>query len=1090
VPRMPAAVRSLVPHRLALIAVVVTATLSATLLAALVSFAATVTGYAVRATLRSSPATSILITAPASTAAGAARDFGQVRAALDRALPGGPLTVTGSLSTDFLNIPAQVAGSSAQIHVISLPGPARHAALVAGTWPQGSGVGRAVPVAVPSATAARLHLHPGSVLALQVAATGVAVPVRVTGIFRRAPQAGGYWSLDPANSALPQTVGGFTVYPSLVTSQAALTGHKVPVNAASWEVSPDTGRISVGGLAALGRALQLTLARMTSAPGLHNATVTTGLPALLAGLDRAVVVARSQLAVGILILLVIAGATLALAVSLLSGQREAEATLLRARGASRSQLTRTGLAEAVLLVTPAAVLGPILGGLLLPVLARRGPLAHSALRIGVAFPAVAWLAGIAAAVGCAIVIARTWLNAAQSPVRARAERGRQGALAAAARSGVDVALVVLAVLASWQLAHYKAPVTAGLDGSIGVDPILVTAPVLALTAAAVLMLRLLPAVARIGDRAAAHGRDLTAAVAAWQISRRPVRQAGPVLLGVLAVATSVIAVAGWSSWQRSAQDQASFATGADVRVELPPAAPLPLGQTSVLTRAPGVTGATPVIRSQIGLPNSGTAQLLALDSRRAASVATIRPDLTGGPPGAVLGRLAPSRPQGTPVPGRPARLLITATMTPGVPGRLALFVQLVDAFGISYQVEAGVFTADGRPHTLTAPVAPRGGAAYPLRITGFAVQYTMPKKHSGLAHLTIGPVRAAAAMTGAPGPSFAPVRPGEPLAKLVSTGDPTSMGRLVTSPAIVSVPAGRTGLTVNLETGAGYGPPSKDCGPPHQQVPCGPHGTLPATLTVLALSPPGPLPAAVTSSFAKAIGTGAERIFPVTVAGTTINLRVVSVISGFPTLTGPAGGVIMDQASLQAALADAGALPAQVTEWWLRTSRPVALAGLPAGSTVTDRAAMAASLLANPLAAAPQLAMLAIAAAAVILAVAGFFVSAATARERAHDMALLAALGATRGQLTRLLCLEQAVIAIPAALAGLLIGGLLARLVIPAVSITPAGTPPVPPVLVQTPWALPCVVALLMAAGPVLLAATGTGTRSRVVSHTRVEATT
>ena len=48
-----------------------------------------------------------------------------------------------------------------------------------------------------------------------------------------------------------------------------------------------------------------------------------------------------------------------------------------------------------------------------------------------------------------------------------------------------------------------------------------SAPVLALAAAAVLMLRLLPVVARLGDRAAARGRDLTAAVAAWQISRRP-----------------------------------------------------------------------------------------------------------------------------------------------------------------------------------------------------------------------------------------------------------------------------------------------------------------------------------------------------------------------------------------------------------------------------------------------------------------------------------------------------------------------------------------------------------------------------------------
>ena len=339
-PRVPAAVRSLVPHRLALIAVVVTATLSATLLAALVSFAALVTGYAVRATLRSSPATGILVTAPATSAATAASEFGQVRATVYRSLPGGPLTVAGSLSTDFLNIPAQVAGSHAQIHVISLPGPARDATLVAGSWPQNIDTGPAVPVAVPSATAARLRLHPGSVLALPVAATGKLVTVRVTGIFRRAPHAGAYWSLDPAQSAVPLTVGGFTVYPSLVTSQAALTGHQVPVNAAAWVITPDTGRIGTGSLTAMATALQLSLARLTSAPGLRNATVTTGLPALLAGLDRAVVVARSQLAVGILILLVIAGATLALAVSLLSGQREAEATLLRARGASRSQLTR------------------------------------------------------------------------------------------------------------------------------------------------------------------------------------------------------------------------------------------------------------------------------------------------------------------------------------------------------------------------------------------------------------------------------------------------------------------------------------------------------------------------------------------------------------------------------------------------------------------------------------------------------------------------------------------------------------------------------------------------------------------------------
>ena len=67
------------------------------------------------------------------------------------------------------------------------------------------------------------------------------------------------------------------------------------------------------------------------------------------------------------------------------------------------------------------------------------------------------------------------------------------------------------------------------------DPVLVLAPVLTLCAGTLVMLRVLPLAARLGDRAAARRRGLTLAVAAWQMSRRPLRQAGPVLLAVLAV---------------------------------------------------------------------------------------------------------------------------------------------------------------------------------------------------------------------------------------------------------------------------------------------------------------------------------------------------------------------------------------------------------------------------------------------------------------------------------------------------------------------------------------------------------------------------
>jgi ABC-type antimicrobial peptide transport system permease subunit len=103
-------------------------------------------------------------------------------------------------------------------------------------------------------------------------------------------------------------------------------------------------------------------------------------------------------------------------------------------------------------------------------------------------------------------------------------------------------------------------------------------------------------------------------------------------------------------------------------------------------------------------------------------------------------------------------------------------------------------------------------------------------------------------------------------------------------------------------------------------------------------------------------------------------------------------------------------------------------------------------------------------------------------------MALLASLGATKRQLTRLLCLEQALVAIPAAAAGLLLGVLLARLVIPAVTITAGGRHPQPPALIQVPVAVPVAVAVIMAVVPVLIAAAGGGPRARVSAHTRAEA--
>ncbi len=696
-PRAPAIVRRLLPHRLALAAAAATVMIAATLLAALASFSATISSHAVHTSLAGHDGTTVSVTATANSAAAVPRAAGRIRASLVRALGGVPVTVWDAASSDYLDFPRGIGLPNAQTHLISLTGLNAHATLLTGAWPGVLRGSPAVPAAVPLGLARSLHLVVGQTVRLRESVSGAEVGVRITGIFRPRQPGSPYWLLGSASAGVQQS-GGFADYGPLVTSPAAMAAGRVPVLSGAWAAVPDVARLGAGRLQVLAGRLQSALNGLGGLPGLQNETVSSGLPGLLSGLGTALVVARSQLAIGAAILLVIAGATLALATVMLSGQRQAEAALLRSRGASRWQLASSGLAEAVLLVLPAVVAGPLLAGLLLPTLARRGPLAGSGLRLPVAFPATAWVAAAAVAAGCVVVIALPWLRPAGSPTAERAQRGRRRALAAASRAGADLGLLVLAALAGWQLVHYAAPVSAGLSGSIGIDPVLVSAPVLALAAGAVLLLRMLPLVVRLGDRAATRGRDMTAAVAAWQISRRPLRQAGPVLLAVLAVATSVLAVAEWSSWQRSAQDRASFATGADARIDLPPLAPLALGQVAALTHARGVTGSTPVIRSSIVLPSSAEATLLALDARSAISVAAIRPDLVGGSPRSLLDRLSPPAPlPGAPVPGRPARLEITARLAARSVGQPVLFVGVRDAFGISYQLQAGRCRPTARP---------------------------------------------------------------------------------------------------------------------------------------------------------------------------------------------------------------------------------------------------------------------------------------------------------------------------------------------------------------------------------------------------------
>ena len=364
---------------------------------------------------------------------------------------------------------------------------------------------------------------------------------------------------------------------------------------------------------------------------------------MLGGTQSDLSVARSLLVICAILVALLAAAALLVVARLLAGQREGESAMLAARGATRSQLAGLALTEAVPVCVAAAAAGGLLGVWLAGRLAGAGPVPPGAAA------RAAWPAAAIVAAG-AMAIMMVPAVQTPSPGVARARRGRPAAIAGITRAGTDVALVLLAVLAGWELRRYSA-VPGGSASGRGRRP---CARSRARPGAGGRRHRGAPAAAGRGPGrgcAGARGRRLTAAFASWQISRQPIRQGGAALLVVLAVGTATLALAQRQSWTRSDHDQAAFTAGADVRVQSP--GPLTPGQAGAVSRLPGVRHAMPVA---VFPANTASGETLALDASQAAAVAQLRPDQSPLPVGRSspgFGRLA--RSPGSRCPAAPAR---------------------------------------------------------------------------------------------------------------------------------------------------------------------------------------------------------------------------------------------------------------------------------------------------------------------------------------------------------------------------------------------------------------------------------------------------
>jgi FtsX-like permease family len=966
-----------------------------------------------------------------------------------------------------------------------LEGISARATLVDGTWPADSG-GSSAPlqVVVLDAVAQELGLKVGDQVTLttHILSQTLQIPVRIVGIFAPDGVADPYWYGDTqltsgvTDNASYRTFGPFLTTPSSLLQRAGVDSVHM-----QWRIYPDFARLTVDGATQMRNRLAVLPERLQIATG-DAVEVGTGLGTILGDAQRSLLVTRAGVLLLIVQLGILAAYALILTASLLVDHRRIDTALLRSRGAGARQVALLALAEGLVLALPAVLLAPWLAVAALSLLNVVGPLAEVGLSIAPRVTLDGYLAAAAAGIVCVALLALPATLAARGFAAEQGGLSRQETRPFGQRLGLDLALLAVTGIAIWQLRLYGAPLTRTVEGSLGLDPLLVAAPAIGLLAGGVFALRVLPLLAEALESGVSRGRALIVSLGSRQLARRPLRYTRSALLLMLAISMGVFALAYAATWSSSQRDQAAYQAGADVRVTagstsggLPSwALPSAYGGLS------GVVVSMPVERNPGAISvAAGTGDLLALDAGRAADIVLFRPDQASKPLGTLMQELLIGRPEpqlavlpqgatdlrivprldvgaiSTMVgsgPGQSQLQPLDPTALAGVQVSASAIVR--DAAGLLYTVRSDTVPLAGPNTFLVLPLAPTdqrtardvasigAGLDGPVELAQLSVNVWLPEDT-----VMTGGLVGVASVSAGPGPDG----PWSDVSLAASGGWRARMGQ--GGRVLTDVPSSQVqGTAVQL---TGTGPQGIIIGIGTRQASAR-ISFLPATIASLGSA----VPAIANSAFLAATGSEPGQTIPVSVEGTIRQVTIAAAVDAFPTTDPGRPLLVFDEPTLALLRLQATNTARSADEWWMATAGGQttavtdALRGVPFDAAgVVSVTELTRSLSTDPVALGIIGALALGFVATGLFAVVGLTVSAAvSARQRRTEFALMRALGLSGRQLSGWLWLENGSLVLVSLLAGMGLGLLVSWVVLPSVSVTQQATVPVPPVIVEVPW--------------------------------------